>query len=234
MKETGVYLIYGYRLLKEAFVRCLEAEACYRLCGAAQDLDQAMAELASLPVDVVLIDATGRIREVSEAIHEIRDEHRHLKLLPLGVASESDAVELLEAGADGYLLAEASFRELFEIVGSVCRGELACSPKMVASIWARVAALAEEKRQRQSLRGVNLTGREREVLGLIALGQRNKEIARRLNISLATVKNHVHRILDKLEVKRRHEAIRRACENGLLQDPRQPSPALGQQRRAWA
>ena len=224
MKAIRLYLIQGTRLLGEALVSCLQERSHYRLIGTTRDPERAISELGSLEVDIVLIDATANFRAVHELILDLRDTSRQLKLLPLGVDTEEDAVRLLEAGADGYLLSVASFFDLLEVIRSVHEGQPACSPRVIATVWARVAALAEEKKRRRSLEGVVLTQREKDVLGLVAEGRRNKEIARRLNISLATVKNHVHRILDKLEVKGRHDAIRIAYENGLLDDPRLPSP----------
>ncbi len=217
MKALALYLIQGeYRLLTEALARSLNEESRYRLLGTAGDLDRAARDLGSLAVDVVLIDAAGGLERVRETIFELRRQFRRLKILPVGVASEADAVALFEAGADGFLLADASFLDLLDTVESVALGDFPCSPGVVTLAWHRVAALAEEERRQQDLQGVVLTRREKEILELIAEGLRNKEIAARLHLSLATVKNHVHRILGKLEVKGRHQAIRRAYENGLI------------------
>ncbi|MEM7352407.1 MAG: response regulator transcription factor [Acidobacteriota bacterium] len=218
MTAIGLYLIHDYRLLTEALVRCLEDKSNCRLLGSTHDPDRAISDLASLPVDIVIIDASAGPQTTLEVILDLREGYKQMRILPLGVASEEDAVALLEAGADGYLLSRASFSDLLETIQSVHRGEPACSKEVIATVWSRIGLLARENRHRQVPADVSLTRREKEVLQLAAKGQRNKEIARQLNISLATVKNHIHRILDKLQVRGRHEAIRRAYENGLMED----------------
>jgi two-component system nitrate/nitrite response regulator NarL len=108
---------------------------------------------------------------------------------------------------------DGSLDDLASAVASVRRGEVLCSPGMAAGLFRRVAALARE-------RGLDpieekLTARELEVLRLIEEGRSNKEIASLLSIEVPTVKNHVHRILEKLHVHRRSEAAARARRHGL-------------------
>jgi DNA-binding NarL/FixJ family response regulator len=136
-------------------------------------------------------------------------------------------LDLLEAGAHDYVLRQASFSELIRTISGVYRGQPPCSPRVAASVCARIVELAGERRRRRILRDVRLTPREEEILGLVAEGLRNKEIATRLRITLATVKNHVHNLLEKLQANGRREAIRRAYENGLLENPLPAPRALG-------
>jgi DNA-binding NarL/FixJ family response regulator len=103
--------------------------------------------------------------------------------------------------------------DLAAVVESVSRGETLCSPGIAANLFDRVAALSRE-RQLEPVEE-KLTARELDVLRLIEEGRANKEIATALSIELPTVKNHVHRILEKLNVHRRSEAAARARRDGF-------------------
>jgi DNA-binding NarL/FixJ family response regulator len=115
-----------------------------------------------------------------------------------------------EAGVAGYVPRAASLAELRETVLHVARGESPCSPRAAAGLFRRVAALAAERDGRGPPAG--LTRREVQVLDLLESGLSNREIAVRLSIAVPTVKNHVHHILGKLDVRRRGEAVALARE----------------------
>jgi len=124
----------------------------------------------------------------------------------------------IEAGAAGYVLKEASFDYLVETIRSVHRGESFVSPQMAASLFSRIAELAGERGLRIPLSSVKLTARELEIINQIAAGLSNKEIARRLAIEAQTVKNHIHNILDKLQLHNRLEAVEYARDRKLLKE----------------
>ena len=110
------------------------------------------------------------------------------------------------------MLREGSLDDLRRAIDSVARGESIVSPKMAASLLRRVSTLAADRAAPPAIE--ELTVREREIVGLIEQGLANKQIAARLNIELATVKNHVHRILEKLDVTRRGEIAARLRHQG--------------------
>lgn len=133
----------------------------------------------------------------------------------LALALDEDEERVLacaEAGISGYVPGHASLDDLVSAVRRAARGEVACPPRIAACLFRRLATLARERHRPMSLD--TLTPREREVLALIGEGLSNKAIARRLGIGIATVKNHVHRVLDKLGVARRDAAAARV--KGLL------------------
>jgi two-component system nitrate/nitrite response regulator NarL len=116
----------------------------------------------------------------------------------------SEVIACAEAGASGYVTEDTSLADLVLTIQAVARGELRCSPQIAGTLFRRVAALAADSRA--LLPAPMLTAREFEVLSLLDDGLSNKQIAHRLCIELATVKNHVHHILGKLQVNRRGEA----------------------------
>ena len=149
-------------------------------------------------VDMAMAGIVAVMRRLSETAPEIR-------LLALGLAeTEANVVACAEAGVAGYVSREGSAADLIETLHRVVRGEALYSPWVIGSLFRRVAALAADRRPAGAVG--RLTTREREILVLVDRGLTNREIAGRLCIELSTVKNHVHNILEKLQVRRRSEA----------------------------
>jgi DNA-binding NarL/FixJ family response regulator len=121
--------------------------------------------------------------------------------------AEPDLVRLAEAGVSGFVLHDQSVEQLAAVIYGVTRGEASCPPRLAAALLQRVSALAA-RTPYQADEGA-LTTRELEIATLVAEGLSNKEIARRLHITLATTKNHVHSILKKLQVTRRADVGQR-------------------------
>ncbi|MEU6264900.1 response regulator transcription factor [Saccharopolyspora shandongensis] len=153
---------------------------------------------------VVLLDITNSPEGPSVVI-SLRARNPELRIIALGVSEqESDIIAYAESGAAGYLTRDRSISELVRTIESVANGELRCSPRVAAALRRRVAELSAEL-QPSPNSGV-LSRREAEVAVLLEQGLSNQEISRQLCIALATVKNHVHNILDKLGLQRRAEA----------------------------
>lgn len=126
-------------------------------------------------------------------------------VVAVGVSTDDrDVVECAEAGALGYVFCDQSMSEFRDVVQGALRGEVLCPAKVAATLVRRVSALAAERRGESRLG--RLTPREHQILRLIREGRSNKEISVYLKIDLCTVKNHVHHILEKLQVSRRGEA----------------------------
>jgi two-component system, NarL family, nitrate/nitrite response regulator NarL len=159
--------------------------------------------------DVVLLDTATR--GGSAAVRETAAAMPRARIVALGVSETPDELlPLAEAGISGYVTREANHREVADAVWRAAHDELDCSPGMASSLLRHVRVLAT--------RGLGpgnagvLTARERQVVALIEQGLSNKQIASRLGIELATVKNHVHNILEKLHANRRGEAVARFRE----------------------
>jgi len=178
-----------------------ERDGRFATVAAACCTDDAVALLSSNQPDVVLLDiAMPDSFAAAEVIGRIAPR---ASLVALGVPHETDdVVRCAEAGIAAYVPRDASLEELLEAVDHARRGELRCSPKVAAGLLRRVAARAAQ----QEVPSLTLTAREREIVRLIDDGLSNKDIARRLGIEVATVKNHVHNALKKLRVRRRAEA----------------------------
>jgi DNA-binding NarL/FixJ family response regulator len=200
------FVVSDVRFYREGLGRVLASTDYIVVLGSAGGTDGGLRQVAELQPDVVLLD-TAMADGVWMA-QRLADAAPEAKIVALAVPqTEEDLIALVEAGVLGYVTREQSLDEVIAAIGSVVRDETACSPMMRTLVVKRVRALAAEFRP-----GVraHLTRRQREILELIAQGLSNKEIARELNIERATVKNHVHSILEKLQVQTRAAAVAQA------------------------
>ncbi len=175
--------------------------------------------LFGLETNFLIIDASLDPNFLESLIFAARRKVEDCKVILLLRDFEiADPGELFSLQTNGCVFSESSFNELISAINCICAGEYYCSSEVANSFFARMnRADFERPTWLKDLDSPRLTGREREVLELIAwerLG--NKQIARRLNISLYTVKNHVHNILEKLGVEDRHEAVAFAKKQRIL------------------
>jgi DNA-binding NarL/FixJ family response regulator len=186
------------RLLRESIAEAFRRREGVSVIGMAPESASALALAIELRPDVLLLDMA--MRYSLDAVRSITAAAPDVKIVAFAMAdAESEVLTCIEAGAVGYVPRHASGDDLVAAVVSVGRGETLCSP--------RLASLS--RGNRSPISEVHLTQREREIGVLIDQGLSNKEIARQLCIELATVKNHVHNILEKLQVARRWQAA--AC-----------------------
>ncbi len=199
----SVLIVADIRLYREGLAQVVERQPQFRLAGTAADADSALATMRAHPPDVVLVDMA--MADGSTLVRSIRELAPDVKVVALSVAeTEGDVCACAEAGVAGYVLRQASLPDFVAALESATRGEALFSPRMAASLLRRVATLAAT--QVVGPGQIRLTPREREIIELVDEGLANKDIARRLGIEVATVKNHVHNILEKLRVHRRAEA----------------------------
>jgi two-component system nitrate/nitrite response regulator NarL len=204
LTEVGVY--------RDGLARLLTRDRRFEVVGVAAGVKEALAALEEVGPDIVLLDMPAPAG--ANAVRALVAAAPQVKVVALAVPEvERDVLAFAEAGAAGYVAREGSMEDLVAVVESVSRGEVLCSPGIAATLLRRVGALARE-RANEPIDG-RLTARELDVLRLIEEGRSNKEIARALSIALPTVKNHVHSILEKLNVHRRTEAAARARRHGL-------------------
>jgi DNA-binding NarL/FixJ family response regulator len=140
-----------------------------------------------------------------------------IKTIVIGVPDkEEDILACIEQeGAAGYLLMNASLHDLLMSINAVMRGETLCSPRIASLAFDRVSRLSRQVDRVHTINDSKLTRREAEIVRLIDDGLSNKEIAARLHIEVSTVKNHVHNILDKLQLHDRQSAANYIKAQGL-------------------
>jgi two-component system, NarL family, nitrate/nitrite response regulator NarL len=198
-----VLVVAGVRFYREGIARALDADGRFLVAAAVADVEAAVPAIRKLDPHAVLLDLPDA--DGAPLVRAILRRAPEARIVALGVAElEDEMMALAEAGVAGYVTRESSIADLIRTVESVAAGEAICSPRITATLMRRVADLARDRDRKAPDR--KLTLREQQILALIDEGLSNKEIATRLRIEYATVKNHVHNILDKLHVHRRAEA----------------------------
>ncbi|MGP4002972.1 response regulator [Streptomyces sp. 8N706] len=206
-------------MVREGFSVLLSAQPDIEVVGEALDGREAVGQVASLRPDVVLMDIRMPGMNGLEATRRIAQERQDdegARVLILTTFDLDEYVyEALRAGASGFLLKDASARQLADAVRIVAAGEALLAPTVTKRLLAEFTRLGAPRAPRMD-RIEALTERETEVLSLIAQGLSNGEIAARLVVTEATVKTHVSRILVKLGLRDRTQAAVFAYEIGLV------------------
>lgn len=200
-------VVCDVRLYREGLYQVLRHRPGIDVLGTAAGAGEALRQVRELRPDLVLLDAG--MPGALDLMEEVAREPVPARVVAIGVTEEPAAVlRCVEAGAAAYVPRDASIDDLVRAVEAAARGEVMCSPRIAATLMERVAHLAGRSRDLGSPAAATacLTDREREILDLIERGFSNKQIALHLGLRLATVKNHVHRILKKLGVSRRGAA----------------------------
>lgn len=213
-----VLLISNQRILREAIAALLKAEAEIGKIGIISNISGRWYEALDTAYDVALVNLWLDPDQTLHLIQALKSHSPRLKILLWGIHQDDheSILKFIEAGVSGYISREASFDELVDGIKNVYVNCTRCTPHIIARVIKRISHLASERSEPEKGLNVRLTAREQVILELIAQGFANKQIAQHLNISPFTVKNHVHNILDKMKVRYRGIAIRRAYEIGLL------------------
>jgi DNA-binding NarL/FixJ family response regulator len=197
------------RLLGDGLVACFRRHPSISPPTTVRDLNQLQQELQSAAADVVLIDVTQGI-DLDE-VRAIALEHQEISFVALGLQEQrQDVIRCGRAGFSGYVSRHASIDELCRALSDAVAGRLTCSAEISGGLL-RALFRRETNSHSEEMKDA-LTRREGEVLVLIGRGLSNKEIARELELSLSTVKHHVHHVLTKLQLPRRAQAMRRVRE----------------------
>jgi two-component system nitrate/nitrite response regulator NarL len=211
---VSVLVVSDVRLYRHGLAEILARHEGIEVVGTAANTPDAVAAARSHPPALVLLDVT--MPAGVETIRAVVGALPAAKVLALTVTDdEEQVIAWAEAGVSGYVTRESSLDDLVAAIHSARRGELICSPRLAATLLRRVRSLSAGV-PAGAFGEPALTTRELEIVDLLDAGLSNKEIASRLYIEVATVKNHVHNILEKLRARRRSEvgAIRRARQAG--------------------
>jgi len=205
-----VVIVDDHALLREGTRWILQQEPSIDVVGEAGRGDEAVELVGRLKPDVVLLDLRLPGLPGIDAARQIALVSPHTRILIVTAYDEEDYVlEALQAGAAGYLLKTAPSQELVEAVHAVAAGATVLQPSVSA-------ALARRWTRADGPGGLQLSGREMEVLRLTSQGMANKEMAHRLGLSLRTIEGHLSRTFAKLGVTSRTEAVVQAVNHHLI------------------
>jgi len=214
-----IFIADDNALLLEGLETMLGDQDDFVVVGTAPNGSKAIERIKDSHPEVALIDIGMPDKDGLEVTQILHKDFPKIKVIILGLVDLTDEImACIEAGANGYVLKESSFEHLAETIRSVHRNETFCSPRMAASLFSRIAELTGEVEDQTPSDSIKLTARELDVINLIAEGLPNKEIAKQLFIETQTVKNHIHNVLDKLQLHNRFETVQYARERKLLKN----------------
>lgn len=228
----GVLIVADVRLYREGLAASLASRSHLRVVATSSDRADARERVHTAGVNVVVVDIA--MRESLELIHDLHREAVATKVLAFAVEDvASDILDCAEAGAAGYVTADASVDDLVTAIERIADEELICSPRIAAKLFRRMSERSDG-RASDAFHVKTLTIRERQVLDLIRQGLTNKEIGQRLNVAEPTVKSHVHNLLEKLNVPTRAQAAVRAATAASRRrsSPAPPPRAAGESTSA--
>lgn len=207
MSPIRLLIVDDHPVVRDGLRGIFSGEPTYEVLGEAADGAEAVAVAERLRPDVILMDLHMPGMDGVKAIRELVKRGSPARILVLTTYDQDSYVlPAIEAGATGYLLKDAPREELMRAVRAVAEGKTVLSPSVAGKLVSQVRGPQRE----------TLSPREMEILRLIAAGNTNREIARKLFISEATVKTHLLHIYEKLGVPDRAAAVSAAYQRGLL------------------
>ncbi|CAN5822651.1 response regulator transcription factor [soil metagenome] len=213
MDPIRVLIADDHPIFRDGMRGLLDSVDDVEVVGEASSGDEAVERAEELQPDVILMDVKMPGMNGIEATREILHTSPHIGVLVVTMFRDDDSVfAAMRAGARGYLLKDASGDEVLNAIRSVAGGGAIYSPGVAQRL---IEFFSSPKPAAPPRAFPELTGREEEILGLIASGKSNQEIAVGLFLSLKTVQNHVSNIFTKLQVADRAQAMIRAREAGL-------------------
>lgn len=210
MNPIKVFLVIEVPLIGNIFESVLHDEPDIDVAGCVTSCEEALAFLEEREVDLVLVSVGLPDQGALTLTRALVERSPAPKVVALGLSEEDkkNTLRYIEAGATAYILKDSSLKDFINIIHLAQKGEAQVSTKMAGAMMTRLFNLARMFSSVENrLDGdVRLTSREVEVLQFIGEGLTNQEIAARLIVEVGTVKNHVHNILEKLNVSNREEA----------------------------
>jgi len=213
--KLSIVLADDHTILREGLRSLLTADPGFEVVGEARDGREAVRSVEKLGPDLILMDLSMPRMSGMEAIREIKKRYPETKIIALTVhKTEEYLLSTLQAGADGFVLKDATHGELITAIKSVMGGKSYLSPAVSEKVIE--GYLQGKKSTRSRSTWESLSQREREVLKLIAEGYKNKEIAEDLCISLKTVEKHRANLMKKLDLHNAAALTVYAVDKGLV------------------
>lgn len=198
-QQPRVLVVSDVLLYRDGVARGLAVANMLTVVGASTG-HEALVAMSEDAADAIVIDASTP--DILGVARMLRLAWPHVPVIGFGISNDTDGLACAEAGLTGFVGREGTLAELATAVERALAGEVGCTPQFAALLCHRVAMLATSGGNREAVASP-LTRRERQIAELVADGLSNKEIAIELRIGPATVKNHIHNILEKLDVPRR-------------------------------
>ncbi len=206
MKKIRLLLIEDNRLLRDGIFSILEPHKDIDIIAASGDGKNTLVKIKQLKPNIVLLDLGLRSQNSLHVVEVVKKDFPLAKIIVMDLAPvQADILQYVKAGANGFILKDASLNDFLITIRSVSEGATILPPLLIDSLFSQIVDHAVREGKTKLKEAVRMTKREREVIGLLGDGMSNKEIAQRIHISTYTVKSHIHNIMEKLALHTRLE-----------------------------
>ncbi len=215
--QVQIMIVDDHTLFRSGLKMLLQEETNLKVVAETATAEEALELLKGQAIDLILMDVTLKDMDGLEATKIIKQEYPNIKVIVLTMHNDEPyLMKALKAGASGYVLKEAATTELASAIRTVMEGEINIAPSLMTVLVNKAINEKPEQDKNSREKGGLLTEREKEVLHYICLGYTNKETSDILVISVKTVEKHKEHIMEKLQLKRRHQLIEYAIKEGLV------------------
>jgi DNA-binding NarL/FixJ family response regulator len=206
LKKIRLLLIEDNRLLRDGILTILKPHKDITIIAASGEGRNTLLKIKQLKPNVVLLDLGLRSQNSLHVVEIVKKEFPQAKIIVMDLAPvQSDILQYVKAGANGFILKDASLNDLLITIRKVADGSTVLPPLLVDSLFSQIVEHAIRDGKSKLKQAVQMTKREREVIILLSEGMSNKEIGHRIHISTYTVKSHIHNIMEKLALHTRLE-----------------------------
>jgi DNA-binding NarL/FixJ family response regulator len=204
LKRIKILLIEDNRILRDGIKALINAQPDLNVVGDSGGGHDTLLLVRTTKPQVVLMDLGLRNENGLRIVATLTKESPQTRVIGMGlIPSQLDIVEFVQAGAAGFILKDATIKEVLGTIRAVARGMKILPPLLTGSLFTHGVDRAIREGKAKLPDSVRMTKREREIIVLIAEGMSNKEIAQRLTLSTYTVKSHIHNILEKMALHSR-------------------------------
>jgi DNA-binding NarL/FixJ family response regulator len=204
LPKIRILLIEDNRILREGIMAMINEHKDMAVTAVSDGRDNTLLKIRAVRPHLVLMDLGLDSQDSLDVVQAVKKEFPEVKVVGMDLApAQADILEFVQAGADGFILKNATVAEVLRTLRAVAEGSTVLPSTMTGSLFSQVAEHALLKGKRNLKVAVRMTVREKEVIALIVDGMSNKGIASRLNIATYTVKSHVHNIMEKLALHSR-------------------------------
>jgi DNA-binding NarL/FixJ family response regulator len=213
---AAVFLLAENRLLREALLRILSKKDDIEVVGAGSYGLDTLDQIVATRANVVVLDSLASVLSERGVARELQRANSSIRVVMVGMEPEASVfLKVVQAGAVGYILKDASASEVARTIRAVAFGEAVCPASLSYALFQWVVRHKPSTPGLQLKTSLGLSRREQQLVGLIRRGLTNKEMANQLNLSEQTIKNHVHRMLRKLGAPDRLSIVEVCQEVGL-------------------
>ena len=206
MKKIRLLIIEDNRLLRDGILGILKPHKDIIIIAASGDGKNTLIKIKQLKPNVVLLDLGLRSQNSLHVVEIVKKDFPQAKIIIMDLAPvQADILQYVKAGANGFILKDASLNDLLITIRTVSEGATVLPPLLVDSLFSQIVDHAVREGKSKLKQAVRMTKREQEVILHLGEGLSNKEISQKIHVSTYTVKSHIHNIMEKLALHTRLE-----------------------------